>query len=51
MIVDHTKIVMNDLNALPVPHYKKKSHHHDRRQDERLQNSPSRPIGDGTQKP
>ena len=51
MIVDHTKIVMNDLNALRVLHYRKKSHHHDRRQDEKPLNSPSRPIGDGTQKP
>jgi hypothetical protein len=34
-----------------VPHYKKKSHRHDRRQDEKPQNSPSRPNGDRTQKP
>jgi hypothetical protein len=34
-----------------APHYKKKSHRDDCRQDEKPQNSPSRPIGDGTQKP
>jgi hypothetical protein len=33
MIGGHIKIVMNYLSALRMPHYKKKSHHHDRRQD------------------
>ena len=28
-MIGHTKIVMNDLNALRMPHYEKKSHHHD----------------------
>jgi hypothetical protein len=28
MIGDHIKIMMDYLNALGVPHYKKKSHHH-----------------------
>jgi hypothetical protein len=34
-----------------APHSTKKSHRHDRRQDKKPQNGPSRPIGDGTQKP
>jgi hypothetical protein len=50
-MIGHTKIVMNGLNALRMPHYEKKSHHHDRRWDEKLQNSPIRPIGDGTLNP
>jgi hypothetical protein len=47
MIGDHIKIVMNYLSALRMPHYKKKSHHHDRRQDKEPQKQPRRRIEDG----
>ena len=47
MIGDHIKIVMEYLNALRVPHYKKKSHHRDRCQDEK---PPKQRLGDRMQR-
>jgi hypothetical protein len=42
---------MSYFNALGLSHDKKKSHHSDRRQDEKSQKWLNRPLGDGMQKP
>jgi hypothetical protein len=48
---DNAEVVMFRFNALRLSHDKKKSHHGDRRQNEKSQKRLSRPIGDGMQKP
>jgi hypothetical protein len=50
-IDDYINLVMYYSSVLRVPHYKKRSHHHYRRQDKKPLKEPNRRIGDGMQTP
>jgi hypothetical protein len=47
----NTEVAMIYFNALGLSHDNNKSHHGDRRHDEKSQKRLSQPIGDGMQKP